>query len=49
MKKVLPILLALSVLALSACAAKQANSDTQKDSNTAETEQQPDSAQTAET
>ena len=49
MKKVLAILLALSVLALSACAAKQANSDTQKDSNTAETEQQPDSAQTAET
>ena len=39
MKKVLAILLALSVLALSACAAKQANSDTQKDSNTAETEQ----------
>ena len=32
MKKVLAILLALSVLALSACAAKQANSDTQKDS-----------------
>lgn len=31
MKKVLAILLALSVLALSACAAKQANSDTQKD------------------
>lgn len=49
MKKVLAILLALSVLALSACAARQANSDTQKDSNTAETEQQPDSAQTAET
>ena len=49
MKKVLTILLALSVLALSACAARQANSDTQKDSNTAETEQQPDSAQTAET
>ena len=49
MKKVLAILLALSVLALSACAAKQANSDTQKDSNTVETEQQPDSAQTAET
>ena len=49
MKKALAILLALSVLALSACAAKQANSDTQKDSNTAETEQQPDSAQTAET
>ena len=47
MKKVLAILLALSVLALSACAAKQANSDTQKDSDTAETEQQPDSAQTA--
>ena len=47
MKKALAILLALSVLALSACAAKQANSDTQKDSNTAETEQQPDSAQTA--
>ena len=39
MKKALAILLALSVLALSACAAKQANSDTQKDSNTAETEQ----------
>ena len=39
MKKTLAILLALSVLALSACAAKQANSDTQKDSNTAETEQ----------
>ena len=39
MKKVLAILLALSVLALSACAAKQANSDTQKDSNTAEAEQ----------
>ena len=49
MKKALAILMALSVLALSACAAKQANSDTQKDSNTAETEQQPDSAQTAET
>ena len=49
MKKALAILLALSVLALSACAAKQVNSDTQKDSNTAETEQQPDSAQTAET
>ena len=49
MKKALAILLALSVLALSACAARQANSDTQKDSNTAETEQQPDSAQTAET
>ncbi len=48
MKKALAILLALSVLALSACAAKQANSDTQKDSNTAETEQQPDSAQTVE-
>ena len=48
-KKALAILLALSVLALSACAAKQANSDTQKDSNTAEMEQQPDSAQTAET
>lgn len=47
MKKALAILLALSVLALSACAARQANSDTQKDSNTAETEQQPDSAQTA--
>ena len=47
MKKVLAILLALSVLALSACAAKQANSDTQKDSNTAETEQQPDSAHRA--
>ena len=47
MKKALAILLALSVLALSACAAKQANSDTQKDSDTAETEQQPDSAQTA--
>ena len=31
MKKALAILLALSVLALSACAAKQANSDTQKD------------------
>ena len=49
MKKVLAILLALSVLALSACAAKQANSDTQKDSGTAETEQEPDSAQSAET
>ena len=47
MKKALAILLALSVLALSACAAKQANSDTQKDSDTAETEQQPDSAQPA--
>ena len=46
MKKVLAILLALSVLALSACAAKQANSDTQKDSNTAETEQKPGSEQT---
>ena len=32
MKKVLAILLAISVLALSACAAKQVNSDTQKDS-----------------
>ena len=39
MKKVLAILLALSVLALSACAARQANSDTQKVSNTAEAEQ----------
>ncbi len=46
MKKVLAILLALSVLVLSACAAKQANSDTQKDSNTAETEQKPGSEQT---
>lgn len=46
MKKTLAILLALSVLALSACAAKQANSDTQKDSNTAETGQQPGSEQT---
>ena len=46
MKKTLAILLALSVLALSACAAKQANSDTQKDSNTAETEQKPGSEQT---
>ena len=46
MKKVLAILLALSVLTLSACAAKQANSDTQKDSNTAETEQKPGSEQT---
>ena len=43
MKKVLAILLAISVLALSACAAKQVNSDTQKDSNTAETEQKPGS------
>ena len=34
MKKVLAILLALSVLALSACAAKQANSDTQKENGT---------------
>ena len=49
MKKILAILLALSVLALSACAARQANSDTQKDSNAAETEQQTDSAQAAET
>lgn len=49
MKKVLAILLAFSVLALSACAARQANSDTQKDSNAAETEQQTDSAQAAET
>ena len=46
MKKVLAILLALSVLALSACAARQANSDTQKDSNTAETEQKHGSEQT---
>lgn len=46
MKKTLAILLALSVLALSACAAKQANSDTQKDSNTAETEKKPGSEQT---
>ena len=46
MKKVLAILLAISVLALSACAAKQVNSDTQKDSNTAETEQKPGSEQT---
>ena len=46
MKKTLAILLALSVLTLSACAAKQANSDTQKDSNTAETEQKPGSEQT---
>lgn len=46
MKKVLAILLAIAVLALSACAAKQVNSDTQKDSNTAETEQKPGSEQT---
>ena len=46
MKKVLAILLAIAVLALSACAAKQVNSDTQKDSNTAETEQKPASEQT---
>ena len=41
MKKVLAILLAISVLALSACAAKQVNSDTQKDP-AAETTGQPD-------
>ena len=46
MKKVLAILLTISVLALRACAAKQVNSDTQKDSNTAETEQKPGSEQT---
>ena len=34
MKKVLAILLALSVLALSACAARQANSDTQEENGT---------------
>ena len=34
MKKVLAILLALSVLALSACAARQANSDTQEETDT---------------
>ena len=49
MKKVLAILLALSVLALSACAAKQVNSDTQEKPSEEATEQQPDSAQSAET
>ena len=49
MKKVLAILLTLSVLALSACTAKQVNSDTQEKPGTEATEQQPDSAQTAET
>ena len=44
MKKVLAILLALSVLALSACAAKQVNSGTQEDSS-AETTGQPDNSE----
>ena len=46
MKKVLAILLALSVLALSACAAKQANSDTQKDSSAETAAPSTDSEQT---
>ena len=46
MKKVLAILLALSVLALSACAAKQANSDTQKDSSAETSAPSADSEQT---
>ena len=53
MKKALAILLALSVLALSACAAKQVNSDTQKDVSTetaapsADPEQTEDAQQSA--
>ena len=46
MKKVLAILLTLSVLALSACAAKQANSDTQKDSSAETAAPSTDSEQT---
>ena len=46
MKKVLAILLALSVLALSACAARQANSDTQKDSSAETSAPSADSEQT---
>lgn len=49
MKKVLAILLALSVLALSACAAKQVNSDTQKDvsAETAATSADPEQTEDA--
>ena len=46
MKKVLAVLLALSVLALSACAAKQANSDTQEGTDTETTVPSTDSEQT---
>ena len=50
MKKVLAILLALSGAGLGApVQPSRLISDSTKDSNTAETEQQPDSAQTAET
>ena len=46
MKKALAILLALSVLALSACAAKQATSDTKEDNGTETTAPSVDSEQT---
>ena len=46
MKKVLAILLALSVLALSACAARQANSDTQEETGTEAAAPSADPAQT---
>ena len=46
MKKVLAILLAISVLALSACAARQADPDTQ-DAPAAETTGQPDASEQA--
>ena len=48
MKKVLAILLALSVLALSACVAKQVNSDTQEKPGEEVTDQKPDSEQSEE-
>lgn len=48
MKKALAILLALSVLALSACAAKQVNSDTQEKPGEEVTDQKPDSEQSEE-
>ena len=48
MKKVLAILLALSVLALSACAAKQVNSDTQEKPGEEVTDPKPDSEQSEE-
>ena len=49
MKKVLTILLALSVLALSACAARQVNSDTQEDSTAETVAPSADSEQTEQT
>ncbi len=48
MKKVLAILLALSVLALSACAAKQVSSDTQEKPGEEVTDPKPDSEQSEE-